>query len=69
VIGAGDEWLKVLGDGAVRARLHVTVGTANPNIPPVEAKQLVDKWKAQGPTNVMEVKGIGSQGRLKASVN
>ena len=65
-IEAGNEWLKVLGDGPVRARLHVTVGTADPSIPPVEAKQLVEKWKAQELVNVMEVKGIGSQGRLKA---
>jgi tRNA ligase len=66
---AGIEWLKVLGDGPVRARLHITVGTANPSIPPVEAKQLVEQWKAQEPTNVMEVKGIVSQGRLKALFN
>ena len=66
---AGYEWLKVLGDGPVRARLHITVGTANPSIPPVEALQLVEKWKAQELVNVMEAKGIGSQGRLKALVN
>jgi len=68
-IEVGNEWLKVLGDGPVRARLHVTVGTANPSIPPVEAKDLVGKWRAEEPVNVMEVKGIGSQGRLKALVN
>ena len=65
-IEAGNEWLKVLGDGPVRARLHVTVGTANPSVPPVEAKELVEMWKAKELVNVMEVKGIGSQGRLKA---
>ena len=68
-IEAGYEWLKVLGDGPVRARLHVTVGTADPSIPPVEALQLVEKWKARELVNVMEAKGIGSQGRLKALVN
>jgi len=68
-IEAGNEWLKVLGDGPVRARLHVTVGTTNPSIPPVEAKHLVEMWKAQELVNVMEVKGVGSQGRLKALVN
>ena len=68
-IEAGNEWLKVLGDGPVKARLHVTVGTANPSIPPVEAKELVEKWRANEPVSVMEIKGIGSQGRLKALVN
>ena len=68
-IEAGNEWLKVLSDGPVRARLHVTVGTADPSVPPVEAKQLVEKWKAEELVNVMEVKGIGSQGRLKALFN
>ena len=68
-VEAGNEWLKVLGDGPVRARLHVTVGTANPSIPPVEAKVLVEKWKAQEPVNVMEIKSTGFQGRLKALLN
>jgi tRNA ligase len=66
---ASNEWLKVLGDGPLRTRLHVTVGTANPSIPPVEAKVLVETWKAQEPVNVMEVKGIRTQGRLKALFN
>lgn len=66
---AGDEWLQALGGGPIRARLHVTIGTANPSIPPVEAKQLVEKWKALEPVEVMEIKGIGSQGRLKGLVN
>ena len=66
---AGEEWLNVLRDGPVGARLHVTVGTANPSIPPVEAKLLVEKWKAQEPVDVMEIKGIGSQGPLKALFN
>ena len=68
-IDAGHDWLKVLGDGPIRARLHITVGTANPSIPPVEANELVQKWKAQEPINVMEINGIGSQGRLKALIN
>jgi tRNA ligase len=68
-IEAGSEWLKALGDGPVRARLHITVGTANPSIPPVEGKELVEKWNARELVNVMEVKGIGSQGRLKALIS
>ena len=66
---AGKEWLNVLRDGPVRARLHITVGTADPSIPPVEAKLLVEKWKAQEPVGVMEITGIESQGPLKALVH
>jgi tRNA ligase len=66
---AGNEWLKILGDGPVKARLHVTVGTASPNIPPVEAKELVEKWRTEESLNVMKINGIGSQGRLKGLVH
>ncbi|KAF7341169.1 tRNA ligase [Mycena venus] len=42
---AGAEFVSKLPE-EVRKRLHITVGTRNPSIAPVEAKTLVEKWKA-----------------------
>ncbi|CAK5279331.1 unnamed protein product [Mycena citricolor] len=41
----GAEFVSMLG-GHVRSRLHLTVGTKDPSIHPVEAKAMVESWRA-----------------------
>ncbi|KAJ7133354.1 RNA ligase [Mycena epipterygia] len=41
---AGAEFVAKLPKEA-RARLHITVGTQSPNVPPVEAKALIEAWR------------------------
>ncbi|KAL4068638.1 RNA ligase-domain-containing protein [Scleroderma yunnanense] len=51
----------------IRNILHITVGTADPNIPPVEAKALVDAWRKGERTGIgsLEIEGLSAQGRIK----
>jgi tRNA ligase len=66
----GREFLQALGE-SIRGRLHITVGTKNPNILPVEAKALVEAWRSgnnsKGPENIQAIKldGIVVHGRVK----
>lgn len=43
----GDEFVQKLGD-ELKRRLHITVGTRDANVPAVEAKDLVEKWRSNG---------------------
>ncbi|KAF9447346.1 hypothetical protein P691DRAFT_802577 [Macrolepiota fuliginosa MF-IS2] len=73
-LGEGDEavgkkFLKVF-PADTRERLHVTVGTENSGIPPVEGKALVERWRRGERENegVFEIelgKGVIVGGRLK----
>jgi len=64
----GEEFVRELPSG-VRDRLHITVGTLNDNIPPVEAKALVERWKGGETEGILEAKLKGEDlvvvGRVK----
>jgi tRNA ligase len=52
----------------VRNRLHITVGTKEPKIEPVEAKDMVEAWRAKGADGgIMELKldPVEVRGRVK----
>ncbi|KAF5369444.1 hypothetical protein D9758_002719 [Tetrapyrgos nigripes] len=63
----GAEFLKELPD-EVRARLHITVGTENDKIPPVEGKALMERWR-KGEQGIYSLKladgGVKVVGRVK----
>lgn len=61
---AADAFLKKL-DDSVRHRLHITVGTKDPSIPPVEAKDMVKDWRAGKATETLALNGISAKGRVK----
>ncbi|KAJ7750821.1 RNA ligase [Mycena metata] len=52
---------------SVHTRLHVTVGTRDSGVKPVEAKGLVEAWRMGGETGMKEVKleGVSVQGRVR----
>ncbi|KAI0064052.1 RNA ligase [Artomyces pyxidatus] len=63
----GREFVTKLWD-ETRQRLHITVGTRNADILPVEAKDLVEKWrrgKADKDTQVAPLEAIYVKGRIK----
>lgn len=47
--------------------LHITMGTANSSIPPVEAKALVEAWRHGNKSgiNSLEIEGLSARGRVK----
>ncbi|KAJ6620481.1 RNA ligase-domain-containing protein [Mycena sp. CBHHK59/15] len=51
----------------VRDRLHVTVGTRDPEIVPVEAKTMVEEWRAGKVTDIksMKLDGVTADGRVQ----
>lgn len=51
----------------VRDNLHITVGTLNADVPPYEAKDLVEAWRKGEWTGVgsLELQGLSAIGRLK----
>ncbi|CCA68348.1 related to TRL1-tRNA ligase [Serendipita indica DSM 11827] len=53
-------------DDKTRSRLHITIGTKNPSIPPVSAKTMIEKWKAGKMSNidVFALTGKTAQGQL-----
>ncbi|KAI0366072.1 hypothetical protein BV20DRAFT_1097607 [Pilatotrama ljubarskyi] len=56
----------------VRERLHVTVGTRNKDIPPVEAKDLVTEWRRKGSTadiRAVPLKDVWVKGRLQGLIS
>jgi tRNA ligase len=65
--GAGDVFLKTL-DDSVKHRLHITVGTKDPSIPPVEAKDMVKDWRAGKATETLALNGITAKGRIKGLI-
>jgi tRNA ligase len=63
----GQEFISMLPEG-VGQRLHITVGTLNSNIAPVEAKTMVEEWREGkgGPQTVsIPLQGITAKGRIK----
>lgn len=62
----GSDFLKSLPEG-LRTRLHITVGTKNKNITPVEAKTMVERWRKGDREGVHSVglEGIHAHGLLK----
>ncbi|KAJ7177003.1 RNA ligase [Mycena filopes] len=66
VSAEGQAFLKAL-VAPVRARLHITVGTRDSGVKPVEAKGLVEAWRMGGGAGVNEVKleGLTAQGRVR----
>ena len=53
----GREFVSNLPDN-VRSRLHITVGTSNDGIKPVEAKSMIERWRGGegGDTNIKSIK-------------
>ena len=51
----------------IRNVLHITVGTANCNIQPVEAKALVEAWRKGERAGIgsLEIEGFPAKGRIK----
>ncbi|KAF7297826.1 tRNA ligase [Mycena kentingensis (nom. inval.)] len=45
--GLGAKFVATLPD-ELKQRMHITVGTRDPNVPPVEAKVMVEKWRKNG---------------------
>lgn len=54
-----------------RDLLHVTVGTADSSIPPVEAMALVEAWKRgnRNGINSLEIEGLSARGRIRGLKN
>ncbi|KAG1722907.1 RNA ligase-domain-containing protein [Suillus lakei] len=66
----GSEFVSKLSE-EVRNTLHITVGTSDPQIPPFEAKALVEAWrigKISG-IGVLELEGLTARGRIKGLFN
>ncbi|KAH7881898.1 RNA ligase-domain-containing protein [Phlebopus sp. FC_14] len=54
----------------VRNTLHITVGTANQDIPPVEAKALVQAWRRGTPgIGSLVLGGLSVKGRIKGLIS
>ncbi|KII91379.1 hypothetical protein PLICRDRAFT_105688 [Plicaturopsis crispa FD-325 SS-3] len=49
----------------VRQRLHITVGTRDPGVAPVEAKALVERWRKGEQVSSMKLEGVVAKGRIK----
>lgn len=62
---AGADFVAQLPEEA-RRRLHITVGTRDANVPPVEAKGMIEKWR-QTPTSSRSIPldGVLTTGRVK----
>ncbi|KAF8515637.1 RNA ligase-domain-containing protein [Gautieria morchelliformis] len=61
---AGAEFLEKL-PPEVRKRLHITVGTRDKSVNPVEAKALVNSWRNGAKATSIALKDIESRGRVK----
>jgi tRNA ligase len=61
---SGDVFLNALDDG-IKNRLHITVGTKEPSIPPVEARDIVANWRAGKATDTLALNGVTARGRIK----
>ena len=65
---AGKAFLLGLQDD-LKERLHITVGTNSPGVPPVEAKDLVEAWREGGDggksIHSVQLEGVAVRGRIK----
>lgn len=67
----GQEFVSKL-PAVVRGRLHVTVGTKSGDVPPFEAKDLVEKWKAgnsAADVKSYQLEGVVVRCRIKGMIN
>lgn len=67
---AGAQKFVSLLEGRVKGGLHITVGTQNASIPPIEGKTLVEAWK-RGNANgviVLPLDDVSATGRVKGLV-
>ncbi|KAG2145593.1 RNA ligase-domain-containing protein [Suillus cothurnatus] len=55
----------------VRNSLHITVGTSDPQVPPFEAKALVEAWRVGKRSGIgaLELDGLTARGRMKGLFN
>ena len=62
----GAEFISKLGDD-LRSSLHITVGTKDDSIPPVEAKTLAEKWRTGDKEGIhsLEFDSVTIRGRVK----
>ncbi|KAK0212522.1 RNA ligase [Desarmillaria ectypa] len=66
----GTEFLEQLAED-VKGRLHITVGTRNDKVPPVEAKDLIQEWRKGASTAEVKsvvLEGVAVRGRIKGLV-
>jgi len=63
--GAGKSFVDQLPQ-EVRKKLHITVGTANEDIPPFEAHGLVEDWKNGKRIKSLQLTNIPTEGRIRA---
>jgi tRNA ligase len=62
---AGAEFVAMLGED-VRRRLHITVGTRDVTVAAVEARALVEAWRAgEGGVKSMKLDGLEATGRIR----
>ncbi|KAG8793994.1 hypothetical protein FRC17_008350, partial [Serendipita sp. 399] len=52
----------------IQDRLHITIGTREASIPPVEAKALVENWRAGKGVKSVSIKDVTARGRIKGLV-
>lgn len=65
-----DEFLSML-PADIRDGLHITVGSLNADIPPYEARGLVDVWRKGKRTGIgsLELEGLSATGMLKGMIH
>ena len=61
---AGKSFVDQLPQEVLR-KLHITVGTANNDIPPVEARTLVEDWRNGKHTRLVQLSNIPTEGRIR----
>lgn len=66
----GSEFVSKLSE-EVRNSLHITVGTSDPDVPPFEAKALVEAWRFGKRSGIgsLELDGLTTRGRMKGFFN
>jgi tRNA ligase len=64
----GEAFVAGLG-GDVRGRMHITVGTRDGNVAPVEAKGLVEGWRRGEAVKSVKLGDVVFRGRVKALMN
>ncbi|KIM27864.1 hypothetical protein M408DRAFT_329795 [Serendipita vermifera MAFF 305830] len=64
----GEQFLESLND-QFRDRLHITVGTREPSVPPVQAKELTQKWRAGAGVDAIPLEGVVAKGVIKGLVS
>ncbi|KLO10607.1 RNA ligase [Schizopora paradoxa] len=61
-----EQFVSIL-DGKIKSGLHITVGTKNANIPPIEGRTLVENWKKGDAKGIaaLALNNVKAQGRVK----